>query len=1656
MGLGQPDRLRVSRRMRRGVAWLLLTLGLGLGGAIAPGGLRAQAPAGGAGQAAGAGGLSPEVIAQIDAIEREKAARTPAERKVDSQLLYALRAAQGLPAANGVASLQTDVAPDASGRVTVDITAQITPALQADLAGRGANVLSAPAGTSSLRATITLDQVLAIAARPDVIWVQPRQRAFTMRRAGDAGVARRAQRITTNLRAALARDQASAAHGTSPGGGSGPRTSLIGENTGQGSRSSEGDLTHRAFQARKTYGVDGTGVKIGVLSDGVFSLADSQASGDLGVVHVLPGQGGGPGQDEGTAMLEIIHDLAPGAELYFATAFTSITSFAQNIRDLRAAGCDIIVDDVSYYAETAFQDGQTGAVASTTNGGVVVEAVNDVTADGALYFSSAANSGNLNDGTSGTWEGDFVAAGVSGAPVPVTADLHDFGGGVTFDVLTATSDGPITLQWSDPLGASTEDYDLFVLNSTGTLLIDSSTNIQDGTQDPYEEIGAQTSGHRIVIVRTLGAAARFLHLSSNRGVLAIGTSGETHGHSQAALAYSVAATPAAASFDGPNPGPFPNAFTTANAVETFSSDGPRRIFFHADSAAITPGNLLAGTGGGLLRQKPDITAADGTTVTGAGGFASPFYGTSAAAPHAAAIAALIKQAKPALTPAQIRTALVASALDIEAPGVDRDAGAGIVMADAALQAAGATGGAGLVLDSFTASDHPGNGDGIIVGGEGGQITVALANVGIATATAVSATLTTTTPGVTITQPAARAYPDIAIGATGSHATPFFFTVPSDTPCAFTIDFTLTVTFSGGVSSPMVLTFSLPIGASLDITTTLDGTAPAVSPLYAATTGTQTGRISRNGVASTCGTPAANPGLTTAVGLRQYDAYAIATCPALATGCTTVTLESANGINLYAAAYQPSFNPATPSTNFLGDAGFSDTSTSFGVKPSGSAFTVVVHDINVVPASGSAYRLRVSGICAASCTRNGVPTAIAQNRTVIADATGTANASINNGSTDPDADALTITQSSAGPYPVGVNSVLLTVTDPQGATSQATATVTVLPSITLIAPATGSSIGGTVVTITGTGFSIAPGATTVKFGAVVATAVTCASVTTCQATSPAGAGTVSVRVTVIGATSADTAADDFIYIPAPTVTAIDPASGPLGGGTVVTITGTGFSIAPGATTIMFGAQAATVATCASVTQCQATSPAGASTGTVSVRVTVGGQTSADTPADDFSYATLAYLLAEGATGGFFDEDVLIANPNLTAAPISMQFFKEDGTTVTDTRTLAAQSRTTVHVDALPGLEATAASVQVTSESGVPLAVERSMFWDSTYYGGHTAGAVAGPGLHWAFAEGSQGFFDTYLLVVNANATPASVTVTFLLEGDAPVTQVVPIGAASRLTLWAGSIPALVNRSFGITVDATQPVIVERAMYFGSTPTRLWSGGHASGGSTPALQWFYAEGATGGFFDTFLLLSNPQDAEAHVDVRYLLDSGEVIAVPKLVPAHGRLTVNVETEADARLQNAAFSMRVTSDVPIVSERSMYWPGAVLPWGEAHNSAGITELGTAWALAEGRVGGAHNFHTFILLGNPQSTAAQVTVTYLRENGAVPIVKTYTVPPTQRFNIDVNTVVPELVNESFGARIEVTNGVEIIVERSMYWDANGIFWSGGSNATGIRLPSTP
>ena len=427
-----------------------------------------------------------------------------------------------------------------------------------------------------------------------------------------------------------------------------------------------------------------------------------------------------------------------------------------------------------------------------------------------------------------------------------------------------------------------------------------------------------------------------------------------------------------------------------------------------------------------------------------------------------------------------------------------------------------------------------------------------------------------------------------------------------------------------------------------------------------------------------------------------------------------------------------------------------------------------------------------------------------------------------------------------------------------------------------------------------------------------------------------------------------------------------------------------------------------------------------------------------------------VLAEGATGAFFSTDLLLANPNDTDVTVSIEFLRGNGTVVPHAVTVPAQQRTTLAVDSIPGLEATSAAAVVTSYVH-PIVVERTMRWDASGYGASTEKAATSLSRTWYFAEGSQGFFSTFLLLVNPQAGSNDVTVRFLRESGSPVTRTYDLLPRQRLTIDAGAIPELVGTSFGIDVTFEEPGMAERSMYFGRNA--LWDAGHESAGApAAATEWHLAEGASGAFFETFILVANPSDTAADVTLTFLPEGGAPVTRTHPVPANGRLTVNVEQEDPALANLGAIGTRVTSTIPIVVERSQYWPWSPDQWYEAHNSFGQTEAATRWGLAEGRVGGPEGYKTYILLTNASPTAAaDISVRFLRE-GAPPVTRVFGIAPSSRLTIDVGSPqVPEVGVGSFGA--EIVSSVPISVERAMYSNANGQFWAAGTIAAATRLP---
>jgi hypothetical protein len=425
----------------------------------------------------------------------------------------------------------------------------------------------------------------------------------------------------------------------------------------------------------------------------------------------------------------------------------------------------------------------------------------------------------------------------------------------------------------------------------------------------------------------------------------------------------------------------------------------------------------------------------------------------------------------------------------------------------------------------------------------------------------------------------------------------------------------------------------------------------------------------------------------------------------------------------------------------------------------------------------------------------------------------------------------------------------------------------------------------------------------------------------------------------------------------------------------------------------------------------------------------------------------YSLSEGSTGTFWDEDVTLGNPNDVPAPVRLDFLQEGAAPVSHTNSVAALAPLQVHVNGLvpPG----AVSTVVHSTDAVPLAVERTMSWDATGYGG-SGGTAIQPETQWLFAEGSQGYFDTFLLLANDNDVNVNVRVRFLLEGGGNVDRNVTVEAHKRYTLYAATVPELITRSFGMQVTSIFPITAERSMYFPHGQGRVFEGGHESAGvNDVSKRWFLAEGATGPFFECFILLSNPVTRDAHAVVTFLLPDGSTVTHNETVPALGRSTLNVET-LDPRLTNAAVSTVVTSDVGIIVERSMYWPDISLGWKEAHNSPGVVDTALRWGVSDIRVGGPRDYQTFMLLANPNSEPAEVTVNLLTP-GFAPITRNYTLPPTSRTN-----VIPADLGAGAGiysAEVQVRNFQGIVVEKAMYWNSGAEIWAAGTGVVATPMP---
>jgi hypothetical protein len=454
-------------------------------------------------------------------------------------------------------------------------------------------------------------------------------------------------------------------------------------------------------------------------------------------------------------------------------------------------------------------------------------------------------------------------------------------------------------------------------------------------------------------------------------------------------------------------------------------------------------------------------------------------------------------------------------------------------------------------------------------------------------------------------------------------------------------------------------------------------------------------------------------------------------------------------------------------------------------------------------------------------------------------------------------------------------------------------------------------------------------------------------------------------------------------------------------------------------------------------------------------------------DAGSPATFARYLAEGVASAFFDTRLVLANPGARAANATVEFLRDDGIVVPHAVRVPALASRTIDAAAVPGLSSHAFGSVITSDTA--LAIDRTVSWHDAQgvaYGSHAETSVPGPAPRWYLAEGAtHSGFDLFYLLQNPSASEVQIRVRYLRPDAPPLEKVYAVGARTRMNIWvdqevfgSSSTRMLAETDVSAVLETLDGsgIIVERAMYYAPGGVTFRAGHESAGVIEPATHWYLAEGATGPFFDLFLLIANPSDEAADVAVTYLLPDGSQVRHAHHVAALQRYTIWVDQAAPS-LASTAVSMVVesTNDVPLVVERSMWWPGDSRFWTEAHNSPGATVTGTAWAVGDGEVSGApFNRATYYLIANPSAGEAQVKVTLLFEDGTAALARTFTVVGNSRFGVSVRDEFPAAVGRRFGALIESVGAtpVPIVVERAMYADAGAEVWASGTNVLATRL----
>jgi hypothetical protein len=421
--------------------------------------------------------------------------------------------------------------------------------------------------------------------------------------------------------------------------------------------------------------VNGSGITVGVLSDSFNNLGGAAAdeadgalppAADINVIEDLASGG----TDEGRAMMQIIHDIAPGANLAFYTAFNSEQDFANGILALAAAGCNVICDDMSYYDEPFFQNG------------IVARAIQTVEAEGVTYVTAAGNDGSA--AYQAKWT-PFRSAVYDGFQLAHTENF----GGSPVQTITVAAEVPLLIEWNQPYGSARTKMEVLVFQN-GNLVGLADSKYEGEPHNPWLGIDLYSGTYEIALERVSGPKpGLFKEIAAGDGIpvsISGANVGTVYGHAMTPGVISAGAVSAA---DTP-------AYGVNPAVsESFSSSGAgTELLFHDNGTPFSSPLALSPVA---------VSGVDDIQTTVPGGL-SDFYGTSAASASLAGVAALMLSANPDLSPAQVEQIMEQTASPMANPAVS---GAGLVQVDPAVAEAAATPGLESVNDAMGAASQSG-------------------------------------------------------------------------------------------------------------------------------------------------------------------------------------------------------------------------------------------------------------------------------------------------------------------------------------------------------------------------------------------------------------------------------------------------------------------------------------------------------------------------------------------------------------------------------------------------------------------------------------------------------------------------------------------------------------------------------------------------------------------------------------------------------------------------------------------------------------------------------------------------------------------------------------------------------------------------------------